>query len=148
MASGVFLEKLIWAPQKLNVAYDAAFSAAVKETAAATKAAAPRSENPSRGASSKRQHMADGIKGSVTIPGKVGMVYMPGPALFVIKGTRPHKIEAKRAGALHFFWNGSEVFAASVNHPGTRANPFHEGPLHAFPGLFNATARRMLAGIK
>lgn len=44
--------------------------------------------------------------------------------LFVIDGTRPHKIEGKPL--LAFFWPkvGGFVVFHSVNHPGTRANNF------------------------
>ena len=39
-------------------------------------------------------------------------------------GTAPHKIVAKNGKALAFKKNGKTVFAKSVNHPGTRAQPF------------------------
>ena len=39
-------------------------------------------------------------------------------------GTRPHKIQAKNGGVLAFKKNGKTVFAKSVNHPGTPAQPF------------------------
>lgn len=42
-------------------------------------------------------------------------------AFFVLEGTRPHKIVAKHKGALRV--PGWGVFK-SVNHPGTKANPF------------------------
>lgn len=44
--------------------------------------------------------------------------------LFVIKGTRPHKIPGNPF--LAFFWPvvGQFVIFRSVNHPGTRANDF------------------------
>lgn len=38
-------------------------------------------------------------------------------------GTQPHTIEARTAQALHFKINGQDVFAKSVNHPGTKPNP-------------------------
>ena len=34
--------------------------------------------------------------------------------------TSPHTIEPKRAEALHFYIGGKEVFAKSVNHPGSK----------------------------
>lgn len=45
-------------------------------------------------------------------------------SLFVIKGTRPHKITGNPL--LGFFWPkvGAFVVFRSVNHPGTRANDF------------------------
>ena len=47
-------------------------------------------------------------------------------ARYVHEGTRPHVIRARRASALHFYWEkmGREVWFRSVNHPGTRAVPF------------------------
>lgn len=45
-------------------------------------------------------------------------------AAAVHEGSRPHIIRARNAGALHFFWQGREVFRKSVFHPGVRARPF------------------------
>lgn len=45
-------------------------------------------------------------------------------AAAVHEGSRPHRIVARRAEALHFFWHGREMFRPSVWHPGTRARPF------------------------
>lgn len=42
----------------------------------------------------------------------------------VLDGTRPHLIRPRRAKALHFFVDGSEVFTTLVHHPGTRPNNF------------------------
>lgn len=42
----------------------------------------------------------------------------------VHEGSRPHIIRARNAQALHFWWNGREVFVKSVHHPGSRARPF------------------------
>lgn len=41
-------------------------------------------------------------------------------------GTKPHRIAARRAPALVFFWPkvGRTVFFKSVNHPGTKPNDF------------------------
>lgn len=49
---------------------------------------------------------------------------------WIIGGTRPHKIVARNANALRFNWargpQGAGVyFFKSVNHPGTKPNPFH-----------------------
>lgn len=54
--------------------------------------------------------------------------------LYVIKGTKPHKIVPKeQGGVLAFFWKqgGGLVFFRSVNHPGTRANNFLSRALRA-----------------
>lgn len=40
------------------------------------------------------------------------------------EGTRRHIIRARNAKALVFMHHGQLRFARSVNHPGTRANPF------------------------
>lgn len=45
-------------------------------------------------------------------------------APYVNDGTRPHKIRPKTKKALRFRVGGKTVFAAVVNHPGTKANPF------------------------
>lgn len=46
--------------------------------------------------------------------------------LFMEEGTRPHKIQAKKAPALVFFWPkvGKVAHFKSVNHPGTRPYNF------------------------
>ncbi len=55
---------------------------------------------------------------------------------FVIGGTRPHVIEAKVGQALHFFWvqAGGFVFFKSIQHPGTKANPFIDRALETTEG--------------
>jgi hypothetical protein len=45
-------------------------------------------------------------------------------ALLHHEGTRRHIIRARNARALAFVWHGKLVFRRSVNHPGTRANPY------------------------
>ncbi len=45
-------------------------------------------------------------------------------APYVNDGTRPHKIRPRTKKALKFRVGGKTVFAAAVNHPGTRPNPF------------------------
>lgn len=46
-------------------------------------------------------------------------------ALLHHEGTRPHVIRPKSpTGALRFVMDGKVVFAKSVNHPGTRPNPY------------------------
>jgi len=41
-------------------------------------------------------------------------------------GTDPHVITARNAKALHFFGKNGPVFARSVKHPGTTAQPYLE----------------------
>lgn len=52
-------------------------------------------------------------------------------SLYVIKGTRPHKITGNPL--LAFFWPkiGANVVFRSVNHPGTKANNFLSRALRA-----------------
>lgn len=47
-------------------------------------------------------------------------------SLYVIKGTRPHRIPVSGFTPLAFFWPkvGTGVVFMSVNHPGTKANNF------------------------
>lgn len=45
---------------------------------------------------------------------------------FVREGTLPHEIRPRIAKALHFFMGDEEIFATRVNHPGTKANPYHK----------------------
>lgn len=47
-------------------------------------------------------------------------------AIYMNDGTRPHPIVATRAKALRFTMGGGTVFRRSVNHPGTKADPFLE----------------------
>jgi hypothetical protein len=54
-------------------------------------------------------------------------VFTPQPlGKWITEGTRPHVIRAKRARFLRFYWPkvGRVVYFKSVNHPGTKANPF------------------------
>lgn len=54
-------------------------------------------------------------------------VYVPKPlGDWILEGTKPHIIRARRAKFLRFYWPkvGAVVYRRSVNHPGTKANPF------------------------
>ena len=49
---------------------------------------------------------------------------------FVRRGTRPHEIRPKKiGGVLAFMGPNGMVFARKVNHPGTKANPYHKRAL-------------------
>lgn len=98
----------------------------------------------------KTGKFAKGIHGRVFQRGdEIGyMIFLPQPiATFIIKGTRPHRIYPRRAGALAFMWErigkrvvvpagggfrshhrGGAFFSGKgyVDHPGTRPNPFDE----------------------
>lgn len=50
----------------------------------------------------------------------------------VITGTKPHTIKAKGDGVLRFTVGGQTVFAKSVQHPGTRANPYPDRAARPF----------------
>lgn len=110
-------------------ALEGVFGAAVEATTKIIAAAAPR----------RSGKMAEGIKGRIVTP-TVGVVYIPSPGAYVIFGTRPHEIRARRAQALHFMWQGGEVFFARVQHPGTKANPFHRKGQLAFPEIYDRLA--------
>jgi len=48
-------------------------------------------------------------------------------ARYVAYRTRPHPIYPRKGRRLKFWWNkaGGWVYPRMVNHPGTKANPFH-----------------------
>lgn len=57
--------------------------------------------------------------------GLQGVVICDHPAVrYVLDGTRPHLIRARRAKALKFDVGGRTVYAKVVRHPGTSANNF------------------------
>ncbi len=62
------------------------------------------------------------------VAGVPGRTHYLGYHLF---GTGPHIIRARRAKALRFEVGGRVVYAKSVRHPGTRANPFLQEALTA-----------------
>lgn len=55
---------------------------------------------------------------------EIGIVADAHYASFVHEGTAPHTIRPVNAKALRFTVGKKVVFAASVNHPGTKARPF------------------------
>lgn len=57
-------------------------------------------------------------------------------AKLVSEGTKPHPIEAKDGGVLHFQVGGVDVFVTSVYHPGTEPNPYLVEALVASMGNF------------
>lgn len=78
-------------------------------------------------AGKKTGKLARSIKPQLT-SASTGLVMRVGSdnkiALLHHEGTRRHIIRARNAKALAFVWHGQLVFRRSVNHPGTRANPY------------------------
>jgi len=72
--------------------------------------------------------MGNGIRTSLryTHDGPIGTITSTHPAtIYVVNGTRPHRIQPKRrGGVLRFEIGGRVVYARYVNHPGTRPNGF------------------------
>lgn len=75
----------------------------------------------------------------VTLPGAspIGLVIVDHPAaIFVLHGTKAHKIYPKKPGGVLVFsprGGSSRVFARIVDHPGTKANNFLEKALRLVP---------------
>lgn len=66
-------------------------------------------------------------------------------AQYVVEGTRPHPIRARNARALSFYWPklGGQAFFKSVQHPGTRANPFWDDVFGQARRYLEAALRRL-----
>lgn len=62
-------------------------------------------------------------------------------ARYVEEGTAPHRIEPRQALALHWQDRGRNVFAARVNHPGTKANPFVRNAIQSMLPLMKQRLR-------
>ena len=58
-------------------------------------------------------------------------------------GTKPHKIVPKDKQALFFYIGGASVFAASVNHPGTKPFGFVRLTAQRWPQIVDASAQRI-----
>lgn len=65
---------------------------------------------------------------------------------YVVHGTRPHRISARAARALHWFGAGGEHFAQSVNHPGTHPNPFPREAIDSSRLMVAVSFRRHMQG--
>lgn len=63
-------------------------------------------------------------------------------APYVNDGTRPHKIRPRTKKALKFQVGGRTVFAAVVNHPGTKPNPFLDRALREVAAARGYTFRQ------
>lgn len=60
----------------------------------------------------------------VHLMGATAVISMGCGAVFVEYGTKPHVIEARPGGALHWTEGGQDFFARSVHHPGSAADDF------------------------
>jgi hypothetical protein len=94
-----------------------------KKVEAEARTLAPRSKTPP---TEGRERFADSLTGHAAPTGKgfeVTLGTNQGQLReWLLKGTAPHDIQAVNASALHFEMHGSEVFARSVHHPGTKAS--------------------------
>lgn len=80
----------------------------------------------------KTRKLRDGL--TISFSGKGCTLISDQPyAEYVVKGTKPHVIEAK-GRVLAFEAGGDTVFATRVNHPGTKPNTFAEEALKAAMG--------------
>lgn len=76
-------------------------------------------------------------------------VYAAQPlTMWIVQGTRPHIIAARRAKVLAFYWEGGPrgpgmYFYKFVNHPGTQPNPYIERAMAKFSPEPEASMRRM-----
>lgn len=64
-------------------------------------------------------------------------------AIYVEFGTRPHEIRPIHARALRFEAEGHIIFAAWVQHPGTRPQPFIREAAENLSGEIGGVFRRM-----
>jgi hypothetical protein len=73
---------------------------------------------------------------SRTAPREVEWHYGAPQALFLEEGTRPHVIRPKKAKALRWMGPNGPIFARSVRHPGTKAQPHLEPAIRDNAGVF------------
>lgn len=66
---------------------------------------------------------------------------------FVREGTRPHVIRPKTGNVLRFEIGGQIIFATKVNHPGSKANPYHKRVLAQLTPRVNQIVKRMATKI-
>ncbi len=64
--------------------------------------------------------------------------------MIVERGSRPHAIVAKDAKALHFFIGYKEVFAKSVQHPGTKGKFFIQATIEFLKSIAPEVERKHL----
>ena len=66
---------------------------------------------------------------------------------FVREGTEPHEIRPVRAKALRFMIGNQVIFAMKVDHPGTRANPYHQRVYQRQRGRIRGIMQKLGKGI-
>ena len=77
-------------------------------------------------------------RSAVTASGTQAEVRVAVPyASYVREGTRPHRITARNAPVLSFFWarTGRQMFLPHVNHPGTKPQAWYDDALASWPDL-------------
>lgn len=92
----------------------------------------------------RASHHAEVQAGPLPMWGRVGPNVAYG--VMVHEGTRPHVIRPSGKRAL--FWPGAAHPVRSVNHPGTKANPWLERALGKSRNEIAGFGRRLLADIK
>jgi hypothetical protein len=117
---------VIWRPELFNARLAAAAIPAREEWAAVAGA---------RCASSR-------VRGSMHVVGdRVAATHPLAPIIEF--GSKPHEIGPKAKQALKF----GSVFAAGVEHPGTKAQPFMRPALPLWPAIYKRAASGAVRGI-
>lgn len=115
------------APGKMTQEVDTAVRKSILRIEGATKREAPVNKQSAGG--NLRQSIRSGMLGVASGEVEVGVDY----GVFVEEGTRPHVITAKSAKVLANKYTG-QIFGRTVNHPGTKANPFFKRGIDASEG--------------
>jgi hypothetical protein len=108
--------------------------------------------NLNSGLKSRRrlQVKSEMIENPSELIGRVSVVATAPPMMlpqWLESGTAAHKIEAKNAKALFFFWNrvGRNVFFKSVNHPGFAGIHYLENAFESMKDEIKSTIRRAVS---
>lgn len=112
-----FKRNLARAPQVAAREFDKALKGSAYALESEAKKEAP--VNKQSGGGNLRQSIRANFPRPLTAVVGVGAKY----GLFVHEGTRPHKITVRNKSVLANKKTG-QVFGRTVNHPGTKANPF------------------------
>lgn len=125
------------APEDIDQGLDRVVRLGTDRTAEAVRDAAPRRTG---------QHVRPGVKSRVDGRGTAtrGRVYLTGAAIPVAAGSRPHRLDPNRRRALRF---SDGTFAAGVDHPGNRPNPFFARGVKAAAPAIDAELDRVGQGV-